>query len=768
MTEAVPAGNSKFAQARAQLDKDVVAAFDIHKADEEVRNSFVKKPREDKDESDLATGVKKFNESIQEDKKKDQFVNGMVENAISGDERSASNERIRQINEEIVRAQKQFVDIKLKKEKAFSGVYEYFRNLGDKNALNVKVQKAIGDDKEIAEARQWYQNALEAKKNILLSEAKERGSRPEDLLKVLLEFEENRINDLSKSYDQVRTEQHEGKIPGKIGEGLMKISKWYQEQPLKVKIGMAAVFIGGGYLVAHGLVAATMGKVIAGAIISRRGMMSAMTGTGAALWAEKHTKESRQDDINKRAIDFTTSLEGKDENERMDMLMRRLQGFSDDVDKDLDKMRYENKRNLTLGVTAGVALVIVPKFISGLAGDGFHWVMEKMGFVKNISDADVAAPSQVDTLKHNGSNLPLTTKTGVLVGTHNFNEVTPNGGAPIDPDKFNHVTSSGAMNAAEQAQHVKEAAAAETVNNVTGERIPIEKGNGIRDTLFKYLEKNHPEVKDREYVVTQMVRDFRHDNPGKNLDLVFKNNSLVINDHNGFHITGIEGNDNWGNGNLDHHTGGIKPSPTIEDTKLPEKLSPDNLPMGEKSGFVGNEVYDPNQLQINTAKTYLHSIDNTLSSEHASNGSFNPDGTYKENFVPTQGMMEAAAERARVTKVLKELFGDQINFRGGVSNALRKLTAEAGIFNKHEYWQHLKDMPFDQAEKDPKAGKALAALFKQYSDNGVLGKDAMPLDNKHETVGKWLSRVVDKATKLQEVKIDANANVDAKGYFLAE
>lgn len=378
------------------VDEKADERFAVLKEDKILRDAFQERKRKqaeaenitetEKQPQGIRAGIDAHNAAIEVDRKSDQFAakDAVV---IAKNEREPVDERMKMINEEIERAQREFVDMKLKKETAFAKIDKFLdpmRKEGKKRYEN-------GEDPEIAQMRQWYQNALDAKKNILIEDAREKGAKPEDLLKILLDFEDQRINGLAKTYDEVRTEHHEGKIPGKMGEKLVQFSKWYQKLPLSKKIGMAALFIGAGYAASHGLVAAGFCKVIVGTIATRRAAMSALAGTSAALWAEKKTKENREEDIQKRGAEFSKSMEGiEDEGERMNLLREKLQGMSQNVDADLDHMRYQNKRNLTLGISAGVASAIIPKFIFGLTGDAGHLVMEKLGFAHHAAVSHVA------------------------------------------------------------------------------------------------------------------------------------------------------------------------------------------------------------------------------------------------------------------------------------------------------------------------------------------------------------------------------------------
>lgn len=208
-------------------------------------------------------------------------------------------------------------------------------------------------------------------------------------------------------------------------------------------------------------------------------------------------------------------------------------------------------------------------------------------------------------------------------------------GLVLAPGKTETVSLSDLRGGVEAAEKV--AVPVEVPTSLEGERIPIQKGDGIRDTLFKYLEKHHPEVKDREYVVTQMVRDFRHDNPGKNLDLVFNNNSLVINDHNGFHITSIEGNDNWGKGSLDQRT------PSLESKNIPSRgIADANI----SSDIPTNETYKEWNSEIVDAASRADREKYEIASAVAKGEipAIDPNSpNFQENFNYAKSLQEAAA-----------------------------------------------------------------------------------------------------------------------------
>lgn len=273
---------------------------------------------------------------------------------------------IEQLKLEVEQARKDYLEIDYKKKKAWKRMTDFFGSV-------FKGEKEDDEgDKEVAYYRAIYDNKLFNYKNALLEDAKTRGASGKELGNLVKFFDTEAKVNLADTHTQVKIENQEKRFFGFIKKSSTDLINWYRRLPMVKKIAVGVAFGLGsvGAVYAGGAVAGAM----AGAAAMRRVFLGAVTGTTVTIGAEALTHRRTEKGIAKEAENFAWQAEGLSEEERIKMADARIKGIIYDENREINKIKNKNLRNLSLGIAAGAGSMLLPKLLGGRMAEffGYH------------------------------------------------------------------------------------------------------------------------------------------------------------------------------------------------------------------------------------------------------------------------------------------------------------------------------------------------------------------------------------------------------------
>lgn len=333
----------EFDELLKKYKKSIESKQEVNEGIDRKEKSEVDEPKEDGEEKKSESGNEIRTENLPE---KYVFEPEIVD----------ENENLQQIRQELEAARKEFLEVDLKKNKAYKRLGKFFGRL-----FKDKENELLENDQDIAWYRAHYDNKLIDYRNALLKDAKARGASNQELGEIAKTFLVEANLNMAEAHNQVKVEQHEGKAPEFMKQQMLKMSDWYRKLPLGKKIAIGAAF-GFGTLAAGATGnALVLGTAVSAATI-RRAFLGMVTGTGVALKAEDVTQKRRETKVEKESSEFISQLEGLSAEDAIKLVEERTKGLIYDEDRKIDSIKNKNLRNMGMGVAVGFfSAAIAPK-----------------------------------------------------------------------------------------------------------------------------------------------------------------------------------------------------------------------------------------------------------------------------------------------------------------------------------------------------------------------------------------------------------------------
>lgn len=287
------------------------------------------------------------------------------------EEKQKRKNEIEEIEKEVAKARKEYLEVDYKKTNALSRIRKFF----GKNDISNE------QDQDISFYKKEYEDKLEKWRKALVDDAKIDGAKDERLAELYKIFRIEQKITLADEHDNIKAEQQFGNNFGEIGKGIEYIVKKYQSLPLKAKLGIAAAFMVGG-VAAAGLGGTAVG-VATVFMAGRRVFGGAVAGYGTKWALEAHGQKKAKKETEKEKLKFLEELKDKDENDKFEKLNEKINNI---IKKDEGDALRKIKNQDILQTAAGAA---VGGFIgSGLMADflkwGWHGATEKFGLGAGI------------------------------------------------------------------------------------------------------------------------------------------------------------------------------------------------------------------------------------------------------------------------------------------------------------------------------------------------------------------------------------------------
>ncbi|EKE25482.1 MAG: hypothetical protein ACD_5C00142G0003 [uncultured bacterium] len=587
-----------------------------------------------------------------------------------------------------------------------------------------------------------------------------------------------------------------------------KVSQWYKEQPTSYKLGLGVAAFAAGS--ASWL---ALGKRAWGAAM-------VMTTLGANLDQLAQKKDSIID--SREGNKFAKEI--WDERGELDVEKIRsiLGGKIDDIDDKLNKKNVRSGFNriaafsaaIFLGATTAEAAVDLANNGTGegaatggkIFGRLFNGKAEMPVGASGVHDGAGAARSAVGTIYgpdnadtpytdafegrgvSDGSELPPIPKTGIFSdGAKGFDYVTPSGAASsYAADKFDHVTPSGAMNATEQAQHVKEVAAAEAARTETisiKEPVKMSEGGRMRHDSFIRSLKDHlkeqPGIDNDEaaHIAEVTFHDAAKEYAGKHGISYEKAVAKLSRIHPGTtydltwdeqghpHMRINEDEVKFVKEHVHHHP----TEPHVENVRPVEDLT---LPIDNTENVPNDNIDNATDVPRDTVADYsrletelqtedaIHEMDKKYS-EAASDALMNPDSHDGPSVEQYEKMGTFDQARKDFRELLKDMRAQDMPWLGesniqtlienGAESkqilrvSLNNLTE--GHISKSGYWSEIKNQPAMKVAFDNgKMNERFASVVKQFQEIKGVGDKALPI-SENETTAQWIARITKLALK---------------------
>jgi hypothetical protein len=274
--------------------------------------------------------------------------------------------------------------------------------------LPPKNEQPEKDSLEIKEAKKKYLEAIHSQRKEMREKAKTEielldlndkeknkllEKKFQDIAKITVAKEAILLNDEKK---ELKLEEKEGEDKAtKMLKYAGKVVEKYQKMPLKKKLAISALLLGGGLAAAS--ISGATGIALATGIVSGKWLQRALSGSATAIGLEGLMKKSQE----KKASKEVTSELG-------DKLKESLENNDEKLDKKLFELEGEKQKQkywrYALAGSAGVLIGsgLVGKALSGIMPDEWgNWIKNKFNFgdktpeVTPISDtAEVTPPLQ--------------------------------------------------------------------------------------------------------------------------------------------------------------------------------------------------------------------------------------------------------------------------------------------------------------------------------------------------------------------------------------
>lgn len=683
-------------------------------------------------------------EKEQETKKKESFEgkkkkfeeNGEKKNeSVIASELEARHDEIVKKIEELEICRREYLETDYDKTSALVKVRKFFSNtygkLTQKGGISEdeEIRTASKNDPEILAAKKLYDDKLFELQTLILEDARAQNFSDEELTKLHAQFRVEQRITLADEHDKIKAEKMSQNVPGKIGQGMVNMAKWYQGLSWKTKVGIGLAFFAGG-----AAVAATAGTLFAGAVVGRRIFGGLVAGVGATTALEGRGKKKDQEKIEAEQQKVMAELAKMEAEEKYRFLSDRL---NDIIEKDgqsaLNKIKWQDRRQQLAGLGVGVFLA------SGMAGE-----LIKAGHDKIA-----------DYFKWN-SAYPVKTD-----GVDKAIDAKPVPGMPGDTSHAPVVDTKGTAGNA-TAQQV---ASPDKVsgNLLAGETIKIEKGSSIEKTLIEHIKANHSgKIKDPGWAAHRMWTDYMHDNKDAivakvgqvEYDKMLKDGMvnvkpgtvLTFDDHDPLKLTlkdvsyGNVSNEISHLHAYDHHVPGHAPSASLDKTPDVSTTESSESAVGNISDLANPEITENRQI-FSQAKEKFLAADSELRGI--------------ENWKTDVGDLEATQlefEKARALEAMRQS-AEHIQNTAEFRATQRKLAQEAlktvagNRADGEGFMREFGNRPVRDLFKDEEYGARIGELRESFRKQGMnFGKNRFKYEN-NETVKHWMARIVAKAAE---------------------
>ncbi len=299
-------------------------------------------------------------------------VMGKVEQAVvdNNEERDKRQDNLLSLEKNLDNARMNLVKTDLKKG-------QLWKRLA--NILNIKrpVGERLGEDEEVVDKKNIYQEALKEYQSAFLDEAK-RGNITEKELGYILEYFSK--DEKIKLYD-TRTEARLESNKGTRGEWIKNkkdgLINWYIKLKPSTKIALAV-----GLTAAAGG-ASVLGATVAGTFAVAAGARSVLAGGAMSVTTETFleglAKGHRDRKSNKEVEKYLNDTEKLSDEERVEKLKELLNKDVSKVTTDLQKRKIGSLFRKTGAIFAGTAVGALSMVgIAEKFGFGSHWIAEKL------------------------------------------------------------------------------------------------------------------------------------------------------------------------------------------------------------------------------------------------------------------------------------------------------------------------------------------------------------------------------------------------------
>ena len=428
---------------------------------------------------------------------------GILENskALVTTNNTYEKKAIEDFEKGVSEARKEYLEMDYKKTDAIGRIMKFFG--GSKNVNTAQ-------DQDIAYYKKNYEDKLAEWRNFLIEDARKHGANEEELAKIYVQFRTEQKIILADEHDNVKIEQQEGSMEGRIKKAMVGAHKWYKEQPLAAKLAVSAILIGtGAGLSCAGVGAGTLvSGIFCGSVALKRFVTGAITGVGTTLSLEALGQNRAKKKIEKEKQEFLKEMMGKSEDERYKVLNDRMEKIIAKEERDaLKKIKNQDVRQLAAGAAVGTLLG------SGIAADivkwGCHGVAEYFG-LGHVSGAGIKP----------GSEFPKPPAHGIFAGADKApmggtvpaeNIQAPGAGSIESPNSGIDLSNNSEVPFYQQVAGVAPPTQFEyTPSGPSGDILTIHQGSSIEKTLIEHLREQG--VKNPGHEAHKMFLDYMRDN----------------------------------------------------------------------------------------------------------------------------------------------------------------------------------------------------------------------------------------------------------------
>jgi len=301
--------------------------------------------------------------------------------------------KIEELKQEVEKRRKEYLEFEYKKKNSLKRVWDYFNSLKrDKE----KEGKNFERDKEVAEYRAYYDDALMQYKSALIEDAKFRNASDKELLDIAKIFQVEANTNIADGNFQVKIENQEGRFSGFIKNHSMELVERYKKLPLSKKIAIGAAF--GIAALSAGYAGAAVAGFVGSAAMARRMFIGVVTGTTVSLAFEARGKKKTEENMQKEMKDLEKNIKRLSEEEKIKLIIEHINRDIKDEDNKINKIKNANFRHMGYGIMAGTIVG------SGALSYGFHKIAGMLGLGHHEIPVHGKTPSNLNNVM--GTNVP--------------------------------------------------------------------------------------------------------------------------------------------------------------------------------------------------------------------------------------------------------------------------------------------------------------------------------------------------------------------------
>jgi len=508
-------------------------------------------------------------------------------------------EKLAQLKTEIDQARKEYLEDEYKKTNAFARLRKVLGIFNQSETAEARRERLLREDSDLAHYRAYYDNKLFEYKNLLLEDAKERKVSNEELGNVVKVFAVEANINMQDAHTDVKIENHEGKISGKLKDFSLKIIESYRKLPTATKLAIGAGFLGAGAMAGSaGVGLALMVKATA----LRRFFMGAVTGTSVALGLESRDRGKTEQRIDEESKAFAETVEKLSEEKKYEAAQRVIDQLIYDEDQKINKIKNKNIRNLAVGVGVGT-----------LVGSANHWMgmLRESETGKEIFGGIKGGFGRVMEYFHHSSNEAMEKGKDILEPIYNKFGYTlhENAGqsssytagtgshAPSAATLESPGQDGGAAGAGLHSEAPVDAALENPIN------LEVQEGSSLEGTLIKHLESTGMDTEEAGRQAHLMALEYaEQEGEGSSYGSLIHPGANIEISPDGDRIVSIYDDDNLGylpekeiNGSLKVDSAPAAPSgggePLAPETTVTPEISEDSEGLGRSRSFAPQDPH---------------------------------------------------------------------------------------------------------------------------------------------------------------------------------